>query len=109
MFFFKKKTAYEMRIIDWSSDGCSSDLFKPLGLRVTAKVTAGNAELAVSTPSMRTRLAREGTLAIVLKGDRNDGRSTRGQRRLLGRRRRHGPDRRPPLLCAPRAPASVRR
>src|SRR3546814_1586455 len=25
-FFFKKKTAYDMRISDWSSDVCSSDL-----------------------------------------------------------------------------------
>src|SRR3546814_4312200 len=25
-FFFKQKTAYEMRISDWSSDVCSSDL-----------------------------------------------------------------------------------
>src|SRR3546814_19347076 len=38
-FFFKQKTAYEMRISDWSSDGCSSDLFAMLsmwnaGLRV---------------------------------------------------------------------------
>src|SRR3546814_1835671 len=30
VFFFKQKTAYEMRISDWSSDVCSSDL------RVTA-------------------------------------------------------------------------
>src|SRR3546814_6297044 len=28
-FFFKQKTAYEMRISDWSSDVCSSDLMKP--------------------------------------------------------------------------------
>src|SRR3546814_4427909 len=28
VFFFKQKTAYEMRISDWSSDVCSSDLFK---------------------------------------------------------------------------------
>src|SRR3546814_293407 len=27
-FFFKQKTAYEMRISDWSSDVCSSDLFR---------------------------------------------------------------------------------
>src|SRR3546814_6122086 len=27
-FFFKQKTAYEMRISDWSSDVCSSDLEK---------------------------------------------------------------------------------
>src|SRR3546814_15856847 len=27
-FFFKQKTAYEMRISDWSSDVCSSDLIR---------------------------------------------------------------------------------
>src|SRR3546814_2699478 len=29
-FFFKQKAAYEMRICDWSSDVCSSDLDDPL-------------------------------------------------------------------------------
>src|SRR3546814_1088592 len=29
VFFFKQKTAYEMRISDWSSDVCSSDLAQP--------------------------------------------------------------------------------
>src|SRR3546814_5541105 len=29
-FFFKQKTAYEMRISDWSSDVCSSDLSGPV-------------------------------------------------------------------------------
>src|SRR3546814_20481060 len=29
VFFFKQKTAYEMRISDWSSDVCSSDLAAP--------------------------------------------------------------------------------
>src|SRR3546814_9852905 len=29
VFFFKQKTAYEMRISDWSSDVCSSDLARP--------------------------------------------------------------------------------
>src|SRR3546814_3972233 len=28
-FFFKQKTAYEVRISDWSSDVCSSDLAEP--------------------------------------------------------------------------------
>src|SRR3546814_4384750 len=28
--FFKQKTAYEMRISDWSSDVCSSDLISPV-------------------------------------------------------------------------------
>src|SRR3546814_3203382 len=32
LFFFKQKTAYEMRISDWSSDVCSSDLAAQLGL-----------------------------------------------------------------------------
>src|SRR3546814_4685299 len=35
-FFFKQKTAYEMRISDWSSDVCSSDLVghaQPVGVR----------------------------------------------------------------------------
>src|SRR3546814_10336091 len=31
VFFFKQKTAYEMRISDWSSDVCSSDLRDPHG------------------------------------------------------------------------------
>src|SRR3546814_10072002 len=31
MFFFKQKTAYEMRISDWSSDVCSSDLAQERG------------------------------------------------------------------------------
>src|SRR3546814_9494679 len=30
VFFFKLKTAYEMRISDWSSDVCSSDLIKDM-------------------------------------------------------------------------------
>src|SRR3546814_7697792 len=32
-FFFKQKTAYEMRISDWSSDVCSSDLLVQLGMQ----------------------------------------------------------------------------
>src|SRR3546814_2835607 len=31
-FFFKQKTAYEMRISDWSSDVCSSDLSRGPGM-----------------------------------------------------------------------------
>src|SRR3546814_9844145 len=37
---FKQKTAYEMRISDWSSDVCSSDL--PVGSRTLSKLTALN-------------------------------------------------------------------
>src|SRR3546814_10572204 len=34
-FFFKQKTAYEMRISDWSSDVCSSDLCAVDSERIT--------------------------------------------------------------------------
>src|SRR3546814_4544980 len=32
LFFFKQKTAYEMRISDWSSDVCSSDLSRGMSM-----------------------------------------------------------------------------
>src|SRR3546814_7887523 len=32
VFFFKQKTGYDVRISDWSSDVCSSDLVKGMGL-----------------------------------------------------------------------------
>src|SRR3546814_4784335 len=38
-FFFKQKTAYEMRISDWSSDVCSSDLGRCSS--ASAEMTAG--------------------------------------------------------------------
>src|SRR3546814_17889513 len=44
-FFFKLKTAYEMRISDWSSDVCSSDLFSAYqaapGVKVNGRLTLG--------------------------------------------------------------------
>src|SRR3546814_2426459 len=39
-FFFKQKTAYEMRISDWSSDVCSSDLCD--GARPLQRLQGGN-------------------------------------------------------------------
>src|SRR3546814_6030248 len=52
-FFFKQKTAYEMRISDWSSDVCSSDLMKPTISRAIAVVTIALAlpVVAVDVPS----------------------------------------------------------
>src|SRR3546814_13828583 len=41
--FFKQKTAYEMRISDWSSDVCSSDL----GIHALARITEPLAHVAV--------------------------------------------------------------
>src|SRR3546814_10548067 len=39
-FFFKQKTAYEMRISDWSSDVCSSDLFFTAELMDAMRIAA---------------------------------------------------------------------
>src|SRR3546814_11091797 len=41
VFFFKQKTAYEMRISDWSSDVCSSDLKAAPGFVNQASFDAG--------------------------------------------------------------------
>src|SRR3546814_4422281 len=43
-FFFKQKTAYEMRISDWSSDVCSSDLVPALLYGLVAGGTPGLAQ-----------------------------------------------------------------
>src|SRR3546814_4713768 len=40
-FFFKQKTAYEMRISDWSSDVCSSDLLSDVSLSVAKGEVVG--------------------------------------------------------------------
>src|SRR3546814_4512901 len=44
-FFFKQKTAYEMRISDWSSDVCSSDLSR-IGARFISR-EGGRMPLAI--------------------------------------------------------------
>src|SRR3546814_1159276 len=47
-FFFKQKTAYEMRISDWSSDVCSSDL------EALSKLTAGRTRAVVNNHQVMT-------------------------------------------------------
>src|SRR3546814_1164418 len=44
VFFFKQKTAYEMRISDWSSDVCSSDLDR--GVTYARKLPDGSTLVA---------------------------------------------------------------
>src|SRR3546814_14305937 len=62
VFFFKQKTAYEMRISDWSSDVCSSDL-----------------------RNVRRRPGREHVARLLHRGGRRGDRPSRRHRRL----RRH--------------------
>src|SRR3546814_3049031 len=47
-FFFKQKTAYELRISDWSSDVCSSDLF---GQRCESRSGAQSSGTPVQPPA----------------------------------------------------------
>src|SRR3546814_4485436 len=60
VFFFKQKTAYEMRISDWSSDVCSSDLFRRHGpvRRSHAGVAAGGPAGACAAGLGAVALAR---------------------------------------------------
>src|SRR3546814_7912728 len=52
-FFFKQKTAYEMRISHWSSDVCSSDLF-----RFVAPIDQKACKIALKVNDCRTRWSR---------------------------------------------------
>src|SRR3546814_6109668 len=72
VFFFKQKTAYEMRISDWSSDVCSSDLLAiDRGAIEARRAVAGVAP----DPEQPARRGRKGERAIaigVLVDDRAD-------------------------------------
>src|SRR3546814_12595266 len=54
-FFFKHKTAYELRISDWSSDVCSSDLTLVQDVRdlVGRDDGAADGQLAIAPQSLR--------------------------------------------------------
>src|SRR3546814_20950321 len=67
-FFFKQKTAYEMRISDWSSDVCSSDLTIHVSFYAGDQVHAATSKDGVSWQA--------GTVADVGKGANLAGRST---------------------------------
>src|SRR3546814_5590909 len=94
IFFFKHKTAYEMRISDWSSDVCSSDLLKPFA-RGPDGIAARRA-LAFEHPGFL--LLRRGRLSVRVEAgmgegadalqNRRDGR----KKRLAGGGGAHRPD-----------------
>src|SRR3546814_3308151 len=58
-FFFKQKTAYEMRISDWSSDVCSSDLVQPSEAGVEPGAAGNHGGIAAGEPGLRLRIGRE--------------------------------------------------
>src|SRR3546814_4230422 len=65
-FFFKQKTAYEMRISDWSSDVCSSDLFTNRHISIVD--TYGKADIS------RNSIDKSGKTAIARILDRSEER-----------------------------------
>src|SRR3546814_2298151 len=62
-FFFKQKTAYEMRISDWSSDVCSSDLATFKSTKVEA---AGEGKLKVTGDLTIKDITRPVVLDVTL-------------------------------------------
>src|SRR3546814_11929949 len=57
-FFFKQKTAYEMRISDWSSDVCSSDLPPVPWLDQERNAEKRERQCPIFIPTSRSRYAR---------------------------------------------------
>src|SRR3546814_8397231 len=62
-FFFKQKTAYEMRIRDWSSDVCSSDLLL-LEARFVRLVDDDQPEIGIGQEQRRARADRHQRLPL---------------------------------------------
>src|SRR3546814_1560119 len=69
VFFFKQKTAYEMRISDWSSDVCSSDLEDVATRRVKAFIQNG----LVGSPSEDMYLTTNYTILPTIFETNPDG------------------------------------
>src|SRR3546814_2558574 len=72
-FFFKQKTAYEMRISDWSSDVCSSDLL----------LVAAAGDVVLEQPA-------EPSAPVVAREQRHDGEPLHGRREVRSEERRVG-------------------
>src|SRR3546814_5658868 len=65
-FFFKQKTAYEMRISDWSSDVCSSDLVCSIDRHLPgARVSGGLLPGPHCVGSMEIRVLHHDRAAIA--------------------------------------------
>src|SRR3546814_7751884 len=91
-FFFKQKTAYELRISDWSSDVCSSDL----------RLRAGRPRRGRGGGRIRPRPARP-----VAPPDRRSGQGQRWRscpNRLIVRPNPQPPTPRPSHTASPSSP-----
>src|SRR3546814_8987936 len=97
-FFFKQKTAYEMRISDWSSDVCSSDLQRDpartgiepdrAGHQFGRGIAAGAADKRAQTGDKLFGLERLGEVIVrpgIKPGDLVGPAVARGQDQQIGR------------------------
>src|SRR3546814_12188179 len=91
-FFFKQKTAYEMRISDWSSDVCSSDLASVPARRGGRALDHGRVRLRRAGRRLRDRLEpdaaeeeprRRGDRKSVVSGKSVSVRVDLGGRRII--------------------------
>src|SRR3546814_5474617 len=98
-FFFKQKTAYEMRISDWSSDVCSSDLLGEDARRFVGEVevVAGAVPLPAADVRQRLHAVEQGAVALEF-GDVAEHRQHLVRPVGIGRVLRHHSDRQPAQL-----------
>src|SRR3546814_16236418 len=103
-FFFKQKTAYEMRISDWSSDGCSSDLaeadaaesnrsaalaprpvdqHRDLGAPGGEQLQEAEGALPIGRASCRERVCQNVSIAVAAVSLKKKSRNTNTQQRVV--------------------------
>src|SRR3546814_942102 len=81
---FKQKTAYEMRISDWSSDVCSSDLVLPAGLEAAGgRVT--HFGMPVDPGNLMLMGELDGRPAVGLPGCARSPKTNRSEERRVGK------------------------
>src|SRR3546814_6269576 len=96
LFLFKQKTAYELRISDWSSDVCSSDLVSARTAPSSGTSRAGvptthTTSAPTNHPTARPSSERAGTTALTNRWIGTNASSSAHQYRR-SRRDSHGPD-----------------
>src|SRR3546814_6378770 len=74
VFFFKQKTAYEMRISDWSSDVCSSDLRTGSSQQTAIFLAQLKFFSQVFEPLIRRKRTELGQAGIEIHGFRSEER-----------------------------------
>src|SRR3546814_17428775 len=85
-FFFKQKTAYEMRISDWSSDVCSSDLAR-IASALSKSIDAAQTPDAGIVARLPMHLSRVRFRNNECEGTLVDSLANEDQRRCVGSKR----------------------